>query len=161
MTCIIAHRDGWMVADRRQTFQESLIGPYRTAKIKRCGGLLVASSGNGVFQDLIAEALAGASNSGTDTALHAVAQVFREKGDIGGHALALSALGICEITSNGAVCWVDADHWAIGSGYPFALGWLAAKASLGPLGVDDALHAINFASTRTNDVGDGYQVEKL
>lgn len=163
MTCVIAHRDGWMAADRRQTFEGSLIGPYRTMKIKRGAGLLVATSGNGLFQDLVAEALAGAANVGTDTALHAVAQVFREKGaDIGGHALALSRIGICEITSRGAICWVDADHWAIGSGYPFALGWLAAVAARGaPLLPDVAVDAINFAATRTNDVGDGVQVERL
>lgn len=160
MTCIIAHRDGWMVADRRQTFESSLIGPYKTAKIKRGPGVLVASAGNGVFQDLIAEELA--SRSFAQEAICHVAKVFRTHGaEIGGHAIALSAKGICEITSRGAVVWVDADYWAIGSGYPFALGWLAAKASLGALGIEDGLHAINFASTRVNDVGDGVQVERL
>jgi len=158
VTCIIAHRDGWMAADRRETFQDALIGPYRTAKINRADGILVASSGSGVLMDLIREALEA---SGADK-LRAVVQVFRDKRDgVSGHALALTPSGICEITSTGGLSWLDSDHWAIGSGYPFALGWLGAIAAQRQITPDDALNAINFAATRVNDVGDGIQVERL
>lgn len=159
VTCIIASRDGWMVADRRQTFEGSLIGPYRTNKIKRGQGILVASSGHGVFQDLIQEALDGASASGQ---LRAVVQVFRDKGrELGGHALALTHESICEVTSGGALCWVTSDHWAIGSGYMAALGYLRAASHARPLTPEMAAEAIAFASTLMNDVGDGIQTEML
>lgn len=161
MTCIIAHRDGWMVADRRQTFESSLIGPYKTAKIKRGPGVLVGTSGNGVFQDLVAEELA--TRSYAEEAIRHVAKVFRTHGaEIGGHAIALSEKGICEITSRGAVVWLEAEYWAIGSGYPFALGWLECLAFHGDkITPTDAYNAISFAADRVNDVGDGHQEEHL
>lgn len=164
MTCVIAHRDGWMAADRRTVFEGSLIGPFRMSKITRGRQLLVASAGNGVFKDLIVEAIAADARSSLPDAdqFRAVVQVFRAKGaDIGGHALALTQDGICEITSKGGAVWLDADFWSIGSGYQFALGWLSAIASQRSITPDDALHAIDFAATRTNDVGDGCQVEHL
>lgn len=158
MTLIIAHRDGWMVADRRTTFDGGLIGPYRINKIKRGRSLLVASSGNGVFADLILEALAPSPPD----EFRAVVQVFRDRGsEIGGHALALMDRGIFELTSRGGAVQLDADFWAIGSGYQFALGWLGAIVSQRKLEIGDALHAITFTSTRVNDVGDGYQVEHI
>jgi hypothetical protein len=158
MTCIVAGRN-WMVADRRSTFEGSLIGPYRTNKIKRGLGILVASSGNGVFLDLIEEALGGAPASGQ---LRAVVDVFRSKGqEIGGHALAVTADGIAEITSRGSLCWLTSEYWAIGSGYPFALGYLQGASQNRPVTPEMAAEAIAFASTRTNDVGDGIQTERL
>jgi hypothetical protein len=160
VTLIIAHRDGWMAADRRTVFEDCLIGPYRLDKIKRGRGLLVACAGNGVFADLVQEALAP---SPADE-LRVVAQVFRDKGsDIGGHALAVTPAGICEITSKGGVVWLDADYWAIGSGYPFALGYMQGRSAAGTCPVDTALavDAINFVGPLVNNVGDGCQVEHL
>jgi ATP-dependent protease HslVU (ClpYQ) peptidase subunit len=158
VTLVIAHRDGWMAADRRTVFEDCLIGPYRLSKIKRGRRLLVACAGNGVFADFVQEALAPSPSD----ELRAVAQVFRDKGsDIGGHALALTPAGICELTSKGGIVWLDADFWAIGSGYPFALGWLSAIAAHRRVAEQDALHAINFVATRVNNVGDGYQIERL
>lgn len=159
MTAIVAHRSGWMCADRRQTFEGSLIGPYRTSKIKRGQGILVASAGNGVFMDLIEEALDAAPASGQ---LRAVVDVFRSKGqDIGGHALAVTHEGIVEITSAGALCWLTSDWWAIGSGYPFVLGYLQGASGARAVTPEMAAEAIAFASTRVNDVGDGCQTEWL
>jgi hypothetical protein len=148
-----------MCADRRQTFQDTWIGPYRTNKIQRGHGILVASSGQGVFQDLIEEALQAAPTSGQ---LRAVVQVFRDKGEeLGGHALALTTEGLVEITSDGALCWLTSDWWAIGSGYPFALGYLQGASGTRPVTPEMAAEAIAFASTRVNDVGDGIQIEHL
>jgi ATP-dependent protease HslVU (ClpYQ) peptidase subunit len=90
--------------------------------------------------------------------------VFRDKGaDIGGHALAVTPDGICEITSKGGVVWLDAAYWAIGSGYPFALGYMQGRSAAGTCPIDAALavDAINFAATLVNNVGDGHQVEHL
>ncbi len=159
MTLIIAHRDGWMVADRRTVFDDCLIGPYRVSKIKRGRSILVACAGNGVFADLVEEAL-GASPVDE---LRAVAQVFRDKGDIGGHALALTPDGISEVTSKGGVVHLAAAYWAIGSGYPFALGYMCGRSMAGTCPIDAALasDAINFAATFVNNVGDGCQVERL
>lgn len=164
MTLIIAHKSGWMVADRRTVFGDNLLGPYRLNKIKRGAGILVASSGNGVLGDLIQEAL-DIHPITTRGILRNVVQVLREKGKELGHALALTSEGICEITSTGGCVWVDADYWAIGSGYQLALGWLAATEAAGEHDIDiepaHAIDAIDFAATRVNDVGDGHQIERL
>jgi ATP-dependent protease HslVU (ClpYQ) peptidase subunit len=159
VTVIIAHRSGWMCADRRQTFNGHLIGPYRTQKIRRGQGILVACAGNGVFKDLVQEALDAAPASGQ---LRAMVELFREKGNtLDAHALAVTADGIVEITSDGAQCWVTADWWAIGSGYMAALGYLEGASHARPLTPEMAAEAIAFAATLTNDVGDGIQTEHL
>lgn len=157
MTCVIAHRDGWMVSDRRTTYPGGLIGPYEVSKIKRASNVLAATAGAGVLSDELGEALAGKNEW---TAQRAIVHMMKA-GEDRGHALLLTPQGMWEIGGMGGVVKVAADYWAIGSGYQFALGWLAAKASLRALTPEDALHAINFASTRVNDVGDGYQVERL
>ncbi|HEY3498221.1 MAG TPA: hypothetical protein VGK73_26165 [Polyangiaceae bacterium] len=161
MTLVIAHKDGWMAADRREVFEGQLLGPYRVNKIKRGQGILVASAGNGVFQCLIQEALDDAPPTASD-GLRAVIKVFRDKGsEIGGHALALTREGICEITSRGGVSWLASDYWAIGSGYQFAIGYLTGVSGGGAVTDTHALHAINVAERFVNDVGDGYQLERL
>lgn len=151
-----------MVADRRTTFEGSLLGPYRINKIKRGRAILVASSGNGVFADLLNEALAPSPPD----ELRVVAEVFRAKGpEIGGHALALTRDGICEITSKGGIVWVEADFWAIGSGYQFGIGYLAGIEAAGMYDItiepSHAMDAITVAAKHVNDVGDGMQLERL
>jgi hypothetical protein len=159
MTAIIAHRSGWMVADRRQTFNGSLIGPYRTKKIRRGQGILVWTAGNGVFQDLVQEALDSAPASGQ---LRAVVELFRARGnELHVHGLAVTADGICEITSSGALCWLTSEWWAIGSGFELVLGYLQGASGARAVTPELAAEAIAWASTRTNDVGDGHQVEHL
>ena len=159
MTAIVAHRSGWMVSDRRQTFNGSLIGPYRTDKIKRGEGILVACAGNGVFIDLVGEVLDAAPASGQ---LRAVVELFREKGKtLEAVALAVTAEGIAEITSDGALLWLTSEWWAIGSGFELVLGYLQGASQTRPVTPEMAAEAIAFASTRVNNVGDGIQTERL
>lgn len=159
MTAIIAHRSGWMCADRRQTFNGALIGPYRTEKIRRGQGILVAAAGNDVMKDLIGEALEAAPASGQ---LRAVVELFRANGkEQEAHALAVTADGICEITSTGALWWLTSEWWAIGSGFELVLGYLQGASGARPVTPEMAAEAIAFASTRVNNVGDGIQTEHL
>lgn len=162
MTLIIAHTDGWMVADRRTVFDGGLIGPYLVSQIKRAPGILAACAGNGVLSDLLEETLEE-RRSGHQDALRAVAKMFRGRSEKDGHALALTPLGIAEITSSGGVVRLNAAYWAIGSGFPFAMGYLEgiAQGDSRLVTPEKAMHAINLAARYTNDVGDGYQTEYL
>jgi hypothetical protein len=161
MTCIIAHRLGWMVADRRVTFGENFIGPYQRDKIRRgTATLLVGIAGRAIVGDLVTEAL-GRRNP--NAAIDDFARVMREHGR-GCNALALTTKAIVEYDQSGAAFTLTADWWAIGSGWQAALGWLEAV-SLGRknrlITVEDAQHAITFASRLNSDIGDGFQVERL
>jgi hypothetical protein len=161
VTCIIAHRDGWMVADRRTTFAGNLIGPYETEKIIRWPGLLVAVAGNSDIQERVKRALRAL---GADSAVERVQGVFLEE-ERQGHAIVLDESGrICELLSNGGVSYLKSDvsYWAIGSGALVVLGYLACcERQYGEVTLEDAQSAIVFAATLVNDVGDGFQVEKL
>lgn len=161
MTCIVAHRDGWMVADRRMTFQDSLIGPYVVNKIQRGTGLLVATSGCGSLNDRVARVL---REEHSQDALRAIQDVFLGSDGRPGHALVLHGQRIFEITSRGSLVELadQAAYWAIGSGYQVALGYLrACSARCSRVVVAHAISAIDCASTLVNDVGDGHQVEHI
>jgi ATP-dependent protease HslVU (ClpYQ) peptidase subunit len=157
VTCIIGHRDGWMVSDRRKTFQDHLLGPYQVEKIIRGPGLLLATSGAGVLGDLAREAIAKTKT--TQAAAKAVVQLFREK--VEGHALVLTADMLAEITSTGELCKLQSRYWAIGSGYMVALGYLGALERTRSVTPEDAIAAIELASTLVSDVGDGVHVVAL
>lgn len=162
MTCIVAHRSGWMVADRRITFSDSLIGPYQINKIIKRPGLLIASAGNAVVGDWIRDCVARWEG---ENALQEVIDMFRResRSEPLGHALAVTKSGIYEVGGRGCLHTIapEATHWAIGSGYQFALGWLASTEKYMVLRPRHAEAAIEFAATRVNDVGDGVQVELL
>lgn len=159
MTCIIAHRLGWMVADRRVTFGENLIGPYQRWKIRRgIPDLLVGVSGRAVVGDLMEEALRQTVD--TTAALAKVTELMRSRGE-GSSALVLTADALRELDQQGSLLTLSADHWAIGSGYQAALGWLAGACQGRLVTPDDAKHAITFAGSLNSDIGDGFQVERL
>ena len=160
MTCIIAHRLGWMVADRRVTFGEGYTGPYRRNKIRRSSDILVGCAGPAVLSDRIEDALRG------DSLVHgnyrAIVATVREHGT-GSNTLILTANGITELDQKGAAFDVDAEFWAVGSGFEAALGWLHGRyvARTGCVTPEDAKAAISFAAQLHTDIGDGFQVERL
>ena len=165
MTCIIAHRDGWMCADRRTTFTGGLLGPYVLSKVKRSDGLLWATAGAGVLPTKI-KAVLKDDDRYYPANLKAIQGLFlAQPGDgMQGHALVLTVdRRIYELSSSGELSEIGrkVTHWSIGSGYQFALGYLHAIEKTRKITPKDARAAIAFASTRVNDVGDGFQLEKL
>ena len=160
MTCIIAHRDGWMVADRRVTFNGGLIGPYRNRKILSGPGILVGCAGDSVLRTVLTEAMASCTGAGQ--ALQCVARAIRELPQQRGHALLVTREhGLVEIDSLGHCHELESEYWSIGSGYHLALGWLAGRCGGHAVRPEHAVQAISFASEHVNDVGDGTCVEVL
>lgn len=166
MTCIIAHRDGWMVADRRKTFQDTLLGPYVVNKIIRGPDLLVACAGAAEVSEHVRRALREAN---VRDALSRVQDVFFERPEgHHGHAIILQrGLGLSnrlyEVSSRGDLAELDsrAEFWAIGSGYLVALGYLKACSHSERIVAAHAIGAIEYSATLCLDVGDGCQVEHL
>lgn len=162
MTCIVAHRDGWMVADRRVNSSETLRNHYDAVKITKRPGLLIATSGFAILRDLVREAVA--DKEGAEAFNAAVAIIRAQTGEHRGHALAVTSLGVFEICSRGSVSKCAWPFWASGSGYMAALGYLRGFLDadcVGALKPDDAARAIELAAELDCMVGDGTQVEFL
>jgi hypothetical protein len=161
VTCIIAHRDGWVVADRRVVCNDQLLGPYAVSKVQRGPGLLVATAGDDQVRARIERALKGAH---TIDALRRIQDVFLDA-PRAGHALVLldGNRGMYEVTSAGAVLRISerAPCWAIGSGYMAAIGYLSGVGQTRTITPEVAAEALALCSMLVNDVGDGYQVEHL
>lgn len=168
MTCIIAHRSGWMVADRRVTFGDTLIGPYQRDKIVKGCGLLVGVFGKGAVGDRIAESLRpypidpaiGTVAEHAKNGLEVVRVMMRHEGE-GSGALVVTPDGLVLFDQYGTKNRIDADVWACGSGYQAALGWLHGRFLGASIEPKDAQNAISFASALNSDIGDGFQVERL
>lgn len=163
MTCIIGHRSGWMVADRRVTFGDTLIGPYKRDKIRKGCGLLVGIAGSSFAADYVGHQLAkfsGSLGDMKDAALYVLGETMREHGR-GSSALVVIDSELWLYDEHGARSAIDSSFWAIGSGYQAALGWLHGRLLGGKVEPQDAQNAISFAAQLNSDVGGGWQVERL
>lgn len=157
MTCIIGHRDGWMVADQRVTFGP-IIGPYEVRKIKRGPGILVGTAGESLFGSLVQDAM---ESGNIAPGVKGIVDLVRGLSEPEGNAMVLTRGGIWEVDSAGCSYRIESPWWAIGSGNELAQGWLAAVSDMRPVTLRDAQAAIAFAATRLNNVGHGTQVEHL
>lgn len=175
MTCIVAHADGWMVADRRVNSNETMRNPYDAVKITKRPGLLIATSGPAVLRDLVRESVGQLRGAEAFNAAVSVVRAQQGEQHQRGHALAVTEYGVFEICSRGSVSRLAWPFWASGSGYMAALGYLrgfqdgyavavesetnwATPPSIKPA---DAVRAIEFASELDCMVGDGTQIEYL
>lgn len=160
MTCIVAHRAGWIIADRRNTLCDTWRMPILTPKIVRHANCLFASAGSAYVNSKLLSAVQGARD---EDILDRMAQAMRapeDKGD--GHVLVVQEGKLWTIDGHGALLEIDFPYWAIGSGYQAALGYLAGAES-DPKNIREghAICAVEFAATLNTDCGDGVQVELL
>lgn len=166
MTCIIAHRSGWMVADRRATF-DGWVGPYNVQKIlrARCCPILIGIAGVGGLIPLIQSALRECMTEAG--AIECLGALQREReGKEPANLLVLGEGGIWEIDPSGCAYELKSDIWAIGCGSMTALayieGWRrGAAGEPRHIGTSHAVEAIEFVSAIHTSVGDGTQVELL
>lgn len=160
MTCIVAHRDGWMVADKRQIWGQYGRGPFEVLKIRRWHFSLVGFAG---ATDHIYGAIT-ADDYDKDPA-DAVCRIMRDaKGDDEYTALVCKRGELGVISGHGVYHSLQANclWWAIGSGMDAALGYLAGiSRHAHKIGPEDAAEAIRFASEIDVGVGDGCHVEVL
>jgi ATP-dependent protease HslVU (ClpYQ) peptidase subunit len=156
MTCIVAHGDGWMVADRRSSFNGgSQIGPFLRTKIRSVNGMLIGTAGAAYCLDVVCKA---AENAALHEVNDAISHAIRVECSGEGAILVVHRGCVYEIPSDGTWMRVEQEYWAIGSGYQAALGYLAGFGIVTP---ETAAAAINFSATLNVDVGDGTQSVRL
>lgn len=165
MTCIIGSKAGWMVADRRVSF-DGWIGPYKVEKIARAPGILVGVSGNGAVLGRVREIIGGgAVPIDPGSAVGSLVTMQREREDKAPACLLVVTRGqLVEIDPSGGLYPLDQPLWAIGSGSMSALSWLRGYAHARPVEAicpGLASHAIHHVSTLQTSVGDGEQTEWL
>lgn len=165
MTCIVAHKDGWMVSDRRVSFG-TYIGPYDVTKIVKHDwhNMLIGVAGVGAFVKSV-------STKTKDCAsVNDVKQVLSDmclewkarQEDI--CLLVVTKGVITEFDPSGGMFDISSnyDYWAIGSGSMAAVGYLDGLKKCGvKITPDIGIETIQYVSRLNVGVGDGTQMEFL
>ena len=166
MTCIVASRDGWMVADRRASF-DGWIAPYDVRKIvprPRCG-MLVGVAGVGALVQMVKNDTETCEHF--DVALRTLSNLLLSReGKQPSELLVLGRGRLIQVDPTGGVYELEAyqHHWSIGNGSMTALGYLAGLAEgrdRRAITCTDAARAIDYVATLNTGVGDGVQMERL
>lgn len=164
MTLIIAHRDGWMVADRRIMDGPGRIGNYKVDKIQRHQRLrlLVGCAGTMGNVGLIRDLLDELETEAESVVIKRVANLCREQdGKNDCQLLILTPTRLVEIDHGGGIFEVRPSHGAVGSGTVPAMAWLNGYCGSNPLGLEVAQAAIDYVSSVDVGVGDGIQTESI
>lgn len=168
MTCIIGSKAGWMVADRRVSF-DGWIGPYKVEKICRAPGALIGVSGNGAALGRVRDVVAGITLPvDPDATIRQLVALMREIDGKPSPAelLIVTRDRLVQIDPSGAAYDLEQPLWAIGCGCMSALSWLhgyahARSTKDAETDPEYARRAIGFVSTIQTAVGDGEQTEWL
>jgi ATP-dependent protease HslVU (ClpYQ) peptidase subunit len=165
MTCIIGHRDGWMVADRRISAR-GWIGPYDVRKIAKTSYHDTALVGVAGTMALLGPVHKTVNDCGMneEELLSKLSSMLRDREDKQDATfLVLTREHLIEVDPAGGLFWLDTDLWAIGDGAPAALGYLRGMERGGVKGLipAHAEEAIAFSGKLNTAVGDGTQVETL
>jgi 20S proteasome alpha/beta subunit len=166
VTCIIASRDGWMVADRRASF-DSWIAPYQVRKIVRVDrcGMLVGVAGVGALMRMV-ENETRTCESFDDALDQLSGLLLSREGKQPSELLVLGRDRLVQVDPTGGLYELEAyqNNWSIGGGSMTAMGYLAGLSKgrdLRIITAEDAVDAIQFVGTLNVGVGDGVQVERL
>jgi ATP-dependent protease HslVU (ClpYQ) peptidase subunit len=152
--CIV-HRDGWAVADSRDTMG-SLIMPSTAIKVSKAEGFLIAHVGQGILAQKVDRCVK--EHGHEVTVLEKVGELLEDK-ELDGECLAVSyKRKLTHIDGNGLLTELDAvDFWAVGSGEQFVLGRLLAIAETRPVTIEDAEAAVKAVAVYDSGVDDRVQ----
>lgn len=165
MTCIVAHKDGWMVADQRVSFG-TYIGPYVVKKILKLDWpkMLIGVAGCGAFLQVLPNRIKECSTE--QQVLEVLSDLCRSY-KAGGEDMSLIVTcsnKIIELDPSGGMYEVNSryDFWAVGSGSTGAIGYIDGLKECG-VNIDSSVgvRAVEYISKINVGVGDGFQVEKL
>lgn len=131
MTCIIGHRDGWMVSDSMASDGNGRRFGGAVKKIYTVGDhTLIGVSGNAGFDFIAREAIEDAAQD-VNRSVAVLGDWVRENyRDECGYVIVVvnTKRELWEIDSCGAILQVDSDYWAIGSGAETAQAFLSGIA---------------------------------
>lgn len=144
MSICIVHRDGWAVADSRDSFG-TLIFPSIATKVSKAEGFLIAHVGDGILAQKIERTV---RDCGHDlSVVDKVGELLEDK-ELNGQVLVVSyKRKLTHIDGNGCFSDIDSlDFWAIGACEQFVLGRLLYIAESRPITIDDAEAAVKAAA---------------
>lgn len=144
MSICIVHRDGWAVADSRESVGH-LIVPSTSSKVVKAEGFLIACAGNSAVNQKVRKIVK--EHGHEVTILEIISDAFVEK-EQEGNLLAVSyKRQLIDIDDCGSMSELDSvDFWAIGSISQFVLGRLFYIAETRPITIEDAEAAIKAAA---------------
>jgi hypothetical protein len=147
--CVV-HRDGWAVADSRETMGTCIM-PAAVEKVCKSDSYLIATIGKAILQNKIAR-IVKAKGHEIDV-LESVCDMMDES-DYEGLTLAVSYdRKLILIDSNGAPTdLTEVDFWAIGCCQEMVLGRLLYIAESRPVTIEDAEQAIVMAAKYDNGI---------
>jgi hypothetical protein len=165
MTCVIAHKDGWMVADRRVVFGID-VGPFKVNKVFKdsFSRVLVGVAGIGAFTNHLQDTSAWTSFHAACADVSTKLKEFNSsRGEDSSYALVCSKGNVAKIDPSGGIYEVDStyDYWAIGD-RDTAIGYLDGLREAG-VKIDSAIgiKAIEYVGRSNLGVGDGVQLESV
>jgi len=150
VTTIVGHRDGWMVADKRCSFDGS-IAPFETTKVRRASGVLIGFAGHPAHADFWDEQMAAQARPDVATARRVMVQPVPHTESGGSHCLLRWTGDLYEINCAGVAYRVLQDWWVIGTAW-LALGFISGALSRGAQ-VTPALAADAILFTSRNHTG--------
>ncbi len=160
MTCIVAHRSGWIAADRRHSMCDTWRIPVATPKILKYQNCLFASAGAGYVKDRLMYALQGCRDEDILDCMANAMSNMKDRND--GHVLVVQNATLFHVDGTGGRYEIAHPFWSIGSGCQAALGYLAgAKRDPADILACHGVSAVEFAATLNTDCGDGVQLEHL
>lgn len=170
MSLCILHRDGWVVADTKVTWQSGRTGPFKVKKfVKLLGHTIVAQVGEWGVLDLMRadDTLADATENATKVVT--VLSAWMAKKYLEGHKLDAELVildrhrSLTLITETGSVLpIVGDDFYCAGAGEDVAWGYLTAvRERVGVVRATDAEAAVMRASVRHLTVGAESTIDQL
>jgi hypothetical protein len=150
MSVCVVHRDGWAVADSRETMGTCIM-PAAVEKVCKCDSYLISTTGPAILQTKVAR-IVNAKGHETNV-LESVCEMMDES-DFEGLTLAVSHdRKLILIDSNGAPTELtEVDFWAIGCADQLVLGRLLYIAESRAVTIEDAEAAIVMASRFDNGI---------
>jgi len=155
MSVCIVHRDGWAVADSRDSMGTCIM-PTTATKVSKAEGYLIAHVGEGIISQKINRIV---KKSGHEiTILDSISDMMDET-DHNCEALAVSyKRELIHLDGHGLLSPIDqTDFWAIGCCEQFVLGRLLMIAESRSVTVEDAKAAIVAASKYDSGIDDRVQ----
>lgn len=166
MTCVIAHRDGWMVSDSlcdTGTYRNQ----YEVVKMLSTRNVLLGHAGLASHFFVVEKALERAS--AYDLGANRVIAIVDEhepdtdKNEVLAVWLAVTrSRRLLEISAGCIQYFSSGCKWAaIGSGAPVARGYLAARGESAPIDENAALDALRAVSRHVSNVGPPFRLNRF
>lgn len=151
MSVCVVHKDGWAVADSRDSIG-NLIVPSTPAKVSKADGYLIACVGAGILGQKVAKII---KTQGHELGVIDVIAEMIGEAEQDGEMLAVSLdRRLIHVDGHGCMSNLDVDFWAVGCAECYVLGrlHLVAENNGGVITIEDAEEAVKKAAVYDSGV---------